>query len=79
MAARIIAEKAVLKAELNNGSTTTGGIRVIQLKLADIDSGTDLTNSTILDTLLNISSAAASVLIKSIYQTTITQTGQLTR
>lgn len=79
MAARIIAEKAILKAELNNGTSTTGAVRVIQQKLADIDEHADLTDSTVLDAILSISSTAANVLLKSIYQTTITQIGQLTR
>ena len=75
--ASLIAENAILRAELNNGSTTTGAVRVIQLKLADINSSADLTNATTLSNLLAISQAVRNVLLKSVYQTTITQKSQL--
>lgn len=76
--ARIIPENIVLKAELNNGSTTTGAVRTTQQKLADVDPSVDLTDTAITGLLLAIPQAVRNVLAKSIYQTTITQVGQLT-
>lgn len=70
--------KSELRAFLNNGSSSTGAVRTLTMKLADLNADAMAAATTEqLALLLEISRKAAVVLTKSVYYTAVSSVSQL--
>ena len=79
MAASLIPTKSELRVYLNNGTTTTGAVKTVTVKLADLNATTMASATTEqLTLLMTLSTTIADILTKSVYYTAITSTSQLT-
>ena len=79
MAATLIPLKSELRVYLNNGTTTTGAVKTVTVKLADLNPTAISTATTEqLALLMALSTTTTDIFTKTIYQTAITSTSQLT-
>ena len=78
MATHLTPLKSELRVYLNNGTSTTGAVRTVTVKLADLDA-TTMASATDeqLALIMAISRAAATMFTKSVYMTAVTESSEL--